>query len=138
LAAGAKSSLRDLPVSEINAQTLVSAAIRGDELARACLSETAQALGTGIANAVQLLNPSLVVLAGKFAHISRDFLLNEVHAHIRRQCFQTVSRSLAVRVAPIRKDLAAVGCALLATMDVAAEVLQSAFLLPLAEQLTTL
>lgn len=124
LSAGVKSSLRDWPVSEIDAQVLVSAAIHGDQLARTCLSETAQALGTGIANAVQLLNPSLVVLAGKFAHISRDFLLTEIHECILKLCFETVSRSLAVRVAPIRKDVAALGCALLATRDVAAELLQ--------------
>lgn len=136
LAEGAKSCLRDLPASEIDAQALTSAAIYGDELARACLSETAQALGIGIANAVQLLNPSLVVLAGKFAHISRDFLLSEIQERVLKQCFETVSRSLAVRVAPIRKDLAALGCALLATTDVAAELLQRVLFLPLTEPVT--
>jgi glucokinase len=133
LAAGANSSLESLSREELTAERLVSAAQGGDELARECLAQTAQALGTGIANAVQLLNPSLVVLAGKFAHISRDFLRDQVHARMLSQCFETASRSLEVRVAPIRKDLAPVGCALLATLDVASEALQRTLFSPVSK-----
>jgi N-acetylglucosamine repressor len=72
LTGGAKSSLQSLSPRGLTAELLVSAALGGDELAGECMAQTTQALGTGIANAVQLLNPSLVVLAGKFcSHFAR-------------------------------------------------------------------
>jgi len=89
--------------------------------------ETGEALGVGIANTVQILNPSLVVLAGRFANLARDFLLEAVTRVIRDQCFEAISRGLEVRVAPFRKDVGPVGCALLASVDVAAEVIQHTF-----------
>jgi predicted NBD/HSP70 family sugar kinase len=106
---------------------LVQAAREGDPLARAVLTETGEALGIGIANAVQILNPSLVVLAGSFANLARDFLLDAVTRAIRDHCFEAISRGLEIRVAPFRKDVGAVGCALLASVDVAAEVIQRTF-----------
>ena len=95
--------------------------------------ETGEALGIGIVNAVQLLNPSLVVLAGKFANAAREFLLDAVTRAIRRQCFENASRGLEIRVAPLRKDVGPVGCALLASIDVAAGLLQRSLFLPAVE-----
>jgi glucokinase len=130
---GAKSSLRHMGSSttELTAEAIISAARHGDEVARAALLETSEALATGIANAAQLLNPSLVVLAGKFANAAREILLETVTRVVRAQCFDTVSRELEIRVAPFRKDVGPVGCALLASLDVAAELLQREFFLPL-------
>jgi glucokinase len=113
--------------SRLTPHMLVLAAREGDPLARAVLMETGEALGVGIANTVQILNPSLVVLAGRFANLARDFLLEAVTRVIRDQCFEAISRGLEVRVAPFRKDVGPVGCALLASVDVAAEVIQHTF-----------
>jgi glucokinase len=126
LDAGAKTSLRPTksrPV-ELTAEAIISAARHGDEVARAALLETSEALATGIANTAQLFNPSLVVLAGKFANAAQEILLEAVTRTVRTQCFETVSRGLTIRVAPFRKDVAPVGCALLGSLDVAAELLQ--------------
>jgi predicted NBD/HSP70 family sugar kinase len=109
---------------QITLDLVVSAARRGDPVCKAAIEESGQALGIGIANAVQLLNPSLVVLAGKFANTARDFFLEAVTNAISTQCFETVARGLEVRVAPVRKDIAPVGCALLASLDVAQELVQ--------------
>jgi glucokinase len=118
---GAKTSLRALKKTPalLTIETIVSAARQGDPLAKAALSEAGEALGCGIANAAQLLNPSLVVLAGKFGNAASDFFLEAVTRMIHAQCFETVSRGLEVRVAPFRKDAGSVGCALLASLDVA-------------------
>ena len=105
---------------------IVSAARAGDTLARTALWEAGEALGFGIANAVQLINPSLVVLAGKFANLASDFLLDAVTRVIRARCFETISRGLEIRVAPLSKDSGPIGCALLASLDVAALRIQSA------------
>jgi predicted NBD/HSP70 family sugar kinase len=130
--AGEKTSLCgmiDSPAA-LTAEIVASAARQGDALARTALNETGEALGIGIVNAVQLLNPSVVVLAGKFANAAREFLLDAVTRAIRRQCFENVSRGLEIRVAPLRKDVAPVGCALLASIDVAAELLQRSLFQP--------
>src|ERR1700722_8801126 len=133
LEAGAKTSLRKAGsvATDLTAEAIISAARHGDQVAREALLETSEALATGIANAAQLFNPSLVVLAGKFANAAREILLETVTRVVRAQCFDTVSRGLEIRVAPFRKDLGPVGCALLASLDVAAELLQREFFLPL-------
>jgi len=125
---GAKTSLRK---ADLTAEAIISAARHGDDVAREALLETSEALATGIANAAQLFNPSLVVLAGKFANAAREILLEAVTRVVRAQCFDTVSRGLEIRVAPFRKDVGPVGCALLASLDVAAELLQRELFLPL-------
>jgi N-acetylglucosamine repressor len=105
-------------------QMLVQAARGGDPVARTVLAETGEALGVGIANAVQILNPSLVLLAGRFANLARDFLFDAVTRVIRDQCFVAISRGLEIRVAPFRKDVGPIGCALLASVEVAKDVIQ--------------
>jgi hypothetical protein len=70
------------------------------------------------------------VLAGKFANAAQEILLEAVTRTVRTQCFETVSRGLTIRVAPFRKDVAPVGCALLGSLDVAAELLQRELFLP--------
>ena len=123
---GAKTSLRSVVKSsaQLTIELVVSAAAQGDPLACAALSEAGQALGIGISNAVQLLNPSLVVLAGRFAGAAPDFLLDVVTRTVESQCFETISGGLEIRVARFRKDVAPIGCALLASVDVAREMMQ--------------
>ncbi len=125
---GVNTSLRDMVKSpaQLTLELIVSAARNGDPLARTALTEAGDALGIGIANAVQLLNPSLVVLAGKFAGAASDFFLEAVTSAVRDQCFETIARGLEIRVAQFRKDIAPVGCALLASLDVASEFIQRA------------
>lgn len=125
---GVKTALSDLVMSpdQLTLDLIVSAARKGDPLARTAITEAGDALGIGIANAVQLLNPSLVVLAGKFANAASDFFLEAVTGAVHDQCFETVTRGLEIRVAPFRKDAAPVGCALLASLDLAQEFIQRA------------
>lgn len=120
----------DRQLSNITVEDVVAAARHGDAIARTALEETGEALGVGIANAVQLLNPSLVALAGKFANTARDFLLDAVTRAIEAQCFQNISRGMEIRIAPFRKDVGPVGCALLATVDVASELVERALFSP--------
>jgi predicted NBD/HSP70 family sugar kinase len=129
---GAKTFLRSMVKSsaELTIDIVVSAAGRGDPLAQAALNEAGQALGIGIGNAVQLLNPSLVVLAGKFASAAQGFLLDVVTRTVESQCFETISRGLEIRVARFRKDVGPIGCALLASVDVARELIQHTLFAP--------
>jgi predicted NBD/HSP70 family sugar kinase len=125
---GTRTCLRDLVKSpaELTIDAVVEAATQGDPLARTALDETGQALGIGIANAVQLLNPSLLVLAGDFASVAQAFLLDAVTRAIHRHCLETIARGLEIRMARFRKDAGPIGCALLASVDVAQELIQRA------------
>src|SRR5882762_2454487 len=112
--------------SQITLDMIVSAARQGDALTGTALTEAGEALGIGISNAIQLFNPSLVVLTGKLANVAGDFLLDAVTRTVRSQSFETMWRGLEIRLAPFRKDAGPVGCALLASTDVAAELVQQA------------
>jgi predicted NBD/HSP70 family sugar kinase len=129
---GVKTLLSDQVKSpvQLTAEMIVSAARNGDPLAQTALTEAGEALGIGIANAVQLLNPSLVVLAGKFAYAAGDFLLAAVTRAVQTQCFEAIARGLEIRSAPFRKDVAPIGCALLASLDVARVLIQHALFVP--------
>ena len=64
---GASSVLLDLvdgDPSRITAQTVYTAAERGDEIAREVVRDTAKFLGLGIANMLNFMNPDVVVVAG--------------------------------------------------------------------------
>lgn len=103
---------------------VVRAANREDALAKEVLNDAGEALGAALANAVHLLNPSLVVLCGKVAHAAREHLLQPVCRVIHRRCFEVAPGRLEIRLAPFRKDIVAVGCALLAAQDYAGMELQ--------------
>lgn len=122
----------DGALSDMTAEDVVAAARQGDSVARATLEQTGEALGVGIANAVQLLNPSLVALAGKFSNTARDFLPDVVTRTIATQCFRNIARGMEIRVAPFRKDAGPVGCALLATVDVASGLVDQALFAPMS------
>jgi predicted NBD/HSP70 family sugar kinase len=130
--AGANTSLRRLvkSPSQLTIDIVVSAARQGDPLAKTTLTEAGKALGIGIAKALQLLNPSLVVLAGYFANAASDFSLEVITRTIDGECFETLARGLEIRVAPFRKDASPIGCALLAAQDVVAGMVQHALFVP--------
>lgn len=58
------SALATLPADSINGQAVVEAAMQGDELALSVMGRAVDGLGVGLANAVHLYNPDLIVLGG--------------------------------------------------------------------------
>jgi len=110
--------------ARITLEILLTAARRGDPVAVEALREAACALGTGIANAVQMLNPSQVVLCGRFVYLAREFLFDTVCEQIRRLCLRNIAKALEVRLGQYRPDLGPVGCALLAAEQEAVRALR--------------
>jgi predicted NBD/HSP70 family sugar kinase len=100
--------------AQLTVELIASAARLGDSTARAAIERAANALGIAIANAVQLLNPSLVVLAGKLARAGAADLLNPVQETVHARCVPSAARTLEIRLAPAKKDISSVGCALIA------------------------
>ncbi len=94
-------------------EMVAAAANRGDRLAAKVLDRAAHALGLGIGNAVQLMNPSLIVLSGKLANAAGQRLLDGVMSAVCKQFGGALGERLQIRLARPKKDICAVGCALL-------------------------
>jgi predicted NBD/HSP70 family sugar kinase len=105
-------------------EAIGAAAMEGDPPAVAALERAGNALGLGIANMVQVLNPSLVVLCGRLVRLAGGSMLEAVRAAVQKNCLELISRSVEVRAAKPKKDICAVGCALLASEAAAARVLR--------------
>ncbi len=127
LAAGAVSGLRETPGAELTIRAVAGAARTGAAVAPAARARAASALGTAIANTVQLLNPSLVVLCGKLPLLAGQEILDAVRMAVRSQCVETAARRVEIRAARPKKDLTAVGCALLAAEAEAEHILREKF-----------
>lgn len=127
LAAGTASSLKNVPAADLSLRAVVNAAREGDAVASAALARAAKALGVAVANIVQLLNPSLVVLCGQLALTAGADILETVRLTVRSQCVETAARRVEIRVARPKKDVSAIGCALLAAEAEAGRILRDRF-----------
>ncbi|HNY39879.1 MAG TPA: ROK family protein [Bryobacteraceae bacterium] len=127
LAAGTASSLRPMMDSGLTVRNIASAARQGDPVAFAAIDRAVSAIGVAVANMVQVLNPSLVVLCGQLARAAGTELLAGVRRSVRSQCVETSSRTVEIRVARPKKDVSGIGCALLAAEAEAERVLSARF-----------
>lgn len=123
LAAGTPSSLRAIADSELSVRTIASVARQGDPVASFAIERAMNALGIAVANMVQVLNPSLVVLCGQLARAAGPEMLATVRGAVRAHCVETAARSAQIRLARPKKDVSAIGCALLAAEAEAGRVL---------------
>ena len=87
---------------------------------RAChvLQEAGEAIGTGVANMVDILNPSLVVLTGSFIFRAGPVLVDPIMQTLHAKLLPSTARRLRICAAPFRKDIIPAGCALLAACDI--------------------
>ncbi len=74
-------------LTRITAQTVYEAAENGDGLARDVVRDTAQFLGVGIANLLNIFNPEVVVIAGGVTRAG-DALFEPLRAEVRRRAFK--------------------------------------------------
>jgi len=81
----------------ITAQTVYEAASLGDDVAKQVVRETAQFLGAGIANLLNIFNPEVVVIAGGVTQAG-DALFEPLRAEVRRRAFRPAVE--ACRIVP--------------------------------------
>jgi glucokinase len=84
----------------------------GDPVAKAAWARGAIALGAGLANLVNLLNPDVILLSGGLTR-SEALFLPEARRGMRRRAFQTPARAVRLRVSRRSADLGVIGAALL-------------------------
>lgn len=80
-------ALADEDPMSITAETVYAAALAGDSLARLIVRETAEYLGTGLANLLNVFNPELVVIAGGVTRAG-DALFEPLRAAVKRRAFR--------------------------------------------------
>jgi glucokinase-like ROK family protein len=104
LAAGAQSSLANLPDQEITAEAVLEAAGAGDPLARLVVSETVDYLGIAIANLACIIDPERIVLSGDLAQYAGLFV-----EPIRERVEGLVPAMPEIVVSELRMDAAVLG-----------------------------
>lgn len=100
LAAGIPSSLPDLvggDVEAITAQTVYDGLIQGDAFSRELIHETADLLGIGLANVVNLFNPQVIVLVGGVTRAG-EHLFTPLRESVARRAFPSAVK--ACRIVP--------------------------------------
>lgn len=98
--------------AKVTAWIILKAAKTEDKIASNIVAEMAHYLGLSLANLVNLVNPSVVVL-DKRLEMAGQGLLNQIHQVIRRQALTSASEHLALRFAKLGDECALLGVALL-------------------------
>lgn len=113
LAAGAPSLMTDLvkgDVSAITAETVMTAARKGDETALRLVDETARYMAIGLGNIVNVLNPEIIII-GTIIVKAGDLLLEPIRSYLRQETWERVYNMVQVVPAGLGDavgDLAAV------------------------------
>ena len=104
--------------SELDPASIVAHAREEDELALALVDETAQAIGVGVAAALNLLNLDRVVVGGGVA-LAGEMLLERIVEQTRRRTFPHVFADASFRLAELGADAGVVGAARVAMVGLA-------------------
>ncbi|HCW51517.1 MAG TPA: hypothetical protein DGR79_05560 [Clostridiales bacterium] len=104
--------------SAITRETVVLAAHEGDRVARRILREAGRHLGTGLANAVNLLNPERIVIGGEAVQQAGDLLLSPLREAMKERSFSVLADEVAVVPAALGEDAWLVGAATLVLEEV--------------------
>lgn len=99
------------PTVPVNARFVLSAAERGDRIARQVLSETSTQLGAGLASLVNIFNPDVVLIAGGVSEFG-ERLLPSATAVMRERSFRDSAQRVRVERARSGVAIGAVGAAL--------------------------
>jgi glucokinase-like ROK family protein len=102
---------------DISMETVVAAAEAGDEMVLAALRETGRYLGVGIANLVNIFNPSLVVLGGALS-LAAEYLLPPIRSIVDERAMAWPRDAAQILAAAQRFDSVAMGGVALVLHDI--------------------
>jgi glucokinase-like ROK family protein len=105
-----------LPTSWSRVREVAQAAAAGDTVARAAIRETGHYLGIGVANVINALNPSLVVIGGGLSLVS-ELLLPEVEAVVGARALRASRVACRIESARHGIDTCAMGGVALAVTE---------------------
>ena len=112
---GKKSSLKvSRKQDQITSGDLLRAYTDGDKLARKLIHRSADYVGIGIANMLNILSPERVVLGGGVVEAFGDAFLERARRSARKHCFSISSRASEVVAAQLGDDAGVLGAAAMA------------------------
>lgn len=103
-------ALRGRQPEEVTAEDVIEAGLEGDERAQGLLRETGEYLGLGIANAVNMFDPELVVLGGSTMRVG-DLVLGPATDVARRRAMPGMAERVRIVAGELGQDAGAVGAA---------------------------
>ena len=98
----------DQGTARVNMQTVLQAAQAGDDVALEALHETGMYLGIGIANLVNIFNPSLVVLGGTLS-LAHEFLLPVARQVAQERAMRELRQAARIVVSAFKADACVMG-----------------------------
>ena len=99
-------------IDKLTIKQLFTAAKKGDKIASEVLAETAQYLGIGLANLVNLLNPEIIIIGGGIADGGPEFL-SKLSAAVKEQDFGSAVKDFKRVKAALGNDAGFIGAGLL-------------------------
>lgn len=99
-------------IEKITGWTVLQAAKLGDKVCTNIVAEISNSLGLGLANLVNLFNPSVVVLDHRLS-LAGDGMLEHITRVVRRQALAYASDGLAVRFGRLGREAGLLGIGLL-------------------------
>lgn len=103
-------------INEVDARAVATAALNGDAEAGVIINGAARALGTGIANIVNVINPPLIVLGGGVME-SRELFWPVMERELQDRCFKVQLKNLKVVPAALGTRAGVLGAAALARQN---------------------
>jgi glucokinase len=103
-------SLADGKIESVTAQTVQSAAEKGDPVAHQLISQTAYYFGVGLANLINIFNPEMIVIGGGLSNMG-DRLLKPAYEEAGRRAFQRMYRSVRFVKASLGRNCGVLGAA---------------------------
>lgn len=108
---GKKSILEELcqgDIELIDGKMLYLAAKQGDQVANDVLEDTGRYLGIGIANLINILNPSLIILSGGVLG-SADFLLDSLRKTVERRALAKPAQAVSIVLSKLGENAIPIG-----------------------------
>ena len=105
---GGGGPLAELPLSDLNTESMAAAARQGDPLARVLFSEAGRYLGIAAASAANLLNIEALIIGGGMA-ASFDLFAESLVREVRRRAFAIPAERLRILPAVLGDDAGVLG-----------------------------
>lgn len=103
-------------LNRITTETIFQAEKMKDKAAREVVSDTARFLGIGITNAINLLNPQIVVIGGGVAQAGKRFI-QLIEKETKKRGFPAITKNLIITQAKLGNDAGFIGAAILAAEE---------------------
>ncbi|MDA3891656.1 MAG: ROK family protein [Salinivirgaceae bacterium] len=89
---------------------IISAAHLGDQLSVTLINNVGEALGQGVANLIQILNPEIVVLGGVLAK-AKDYITTPIEHTLYKYCLPKLREDTRIVISPLSDEIGIIGSA---------------------------